>query len=273
MRANAGLRALWMAVALCGCGRAEPQREVVSSSANSPAKTTMVAPRTSALASARAELTPEKRKQLEEMIAQLAERSAQAPTSPIPLPGVEPVECAPAFCVRVVDDATSLFEHDAPPTLPAGAHAALESVPFGAGMSLPRTYVEYTDSSAEAGISAALSIPAKRILAFGPSSKPGTSRTFLLAQGFVSTKDVQSVRAVPDDLTGAERLEILFNEEGKKRFAAATTALVNHRIAILIHGVVTNTPVVLEPLTSGRAWTSAPLGMSVAEAVAAFGSK
>jgi len=50
---------------------------------------------------------------------------------------------------------------------------------------------------------------------------------------------------------GFEEIEIVFTEEGKKKFAALTGKLIGERLAILVDGQVVSAPVVREKITGG----------------------
>jgi len=68
-----------------------------------------------------------------------------------------------------------------------------------------------------------------------------------------SEMDNSDIRGVKSELShqGFEQLEIVFTEEGKKKFAALTEKLIGQRLAILVDGQVVSTPVVREKITGG----------------------
>jgi len=68
-----------------------------------------------------------------------------------------------------------------------------------------------------------------------------------------SEMDNSDIKGVKSGLShqGFEQLEIVFTEEGAKKFAALTEKLIGQRLAILIDGQVVSVPVVREKITGG----------------------
>lgn len=52
--------------------------------------------------------------------------------------------------------------------------------------------------------------------------------------------------------TGRPEVEVTFDGEGKRRFAELTEKMAGHKLAILVDGVVTSAPVIMERIDGGR---------------------
>jgi len=74
-------------------------------------------------------------------------------------------------------------------------------------------------------------------------------------QELLSGKDVKSAQMVGNTSTGITKIEVAleFNDEGKKKFADATTNNVGKPIIIMLDDVVISSPVVQTPIIDGKA--------------------
>jgi protein-export membrane protein SecD len=78
-------------------------------------------------------------------------------------------------------------------------------------------------------------------------------RTHLLKKEVVlSDAHVAEARVVMDEHTGRPDIMVTFTEEGAARFEKATREHVKERIAILVEGEVTSTPIIQEPILGGK---------------------
>ncbi|CCO07222.1 protein translocase subunit SecD [Desulforamulus hydrothermalis] len=65
--------------------------------------------------------------------------------------------------------------------------------------------------------------------------------------------DLKNAVESKDAVSGLVEVDLEFNKEGTEKFAAATSANVGKRIAIILDGQVLQNPVVQEPITGGKA--------------------
>ena len=93
-------------------------------------------------------------------------------------------------------------------------------------------------------------LPANRMLRLDGKNTP----YILIADPMLSNEHVSS--AVRRDEPWGVAVLAEFTDEGKTRFADATTKLVGQRLAIVFDGVVMSAPVIREPITGGQAMIS-----------------
>ncbi|GAB6157339.1 protein translocase subunit SecD [Desulfotomaculum varum] len=65
--------------------------------------------------------------------------------------------------------------------------------------------------------------------------------------------DLKNAVESKDAVSGMVEVDLEFNKEGTEKFAAATSANVGKRIAIILDGKILQNPVVQEPITGGKA--------------------
>lgn len=61
---------------------------------------------------------------------------------------------------------------------------------------------------------------------------------------------------------GFEEIEIVFTEEGKKKFANLTESLIGKKLAILVDGQLVSAPVVREKITGGNVHITGSKGIT-----------
>jgi len=106
---------------------------------------------------------------------------------------------------------------------------------------------------------------------FGPglASFPSTqNRPLWLKPGVLITADMIQEAHTDLDQNGRPSISFKFNDEGRRRFAAITTANVGQRFAIVSDGVVLSAPVIMTPITGGQGQITGNFTTESAQALA-----
>lgn len=106
---------------------------------------------------------------------------------------------------------------------------------------------------------------------FGPglASFPSTqNRPLWLKSGVLITADMIQEAHADLDQNGRPSISFKFNDEGRQRFAAITTANVGQRFAIVSDGVVLSAPVIMTPITAGQGQITGNFTAESAQALA-----
>lgn len=78
---------------------------------------------------------------------------------------------------------------------------------------------------------------------------------------------VAAAEVTIDDATGRPNVRVELDAEGARRFGEVTGRAVQRRLAILVDGRVVSMPVIMEPITGGRAQITLGSGASMEEAL------
>lgn len=179
-----------------------------------------------------------------------------------PLPKLDVVACDPKFCIRAVNDGLDPFAAVDPTTLPAGVTVERETVSLGAKRTVMRSFVAWKSpgtarSTTEAELVKRLGpgLPSDHVLLFqlGPD---GRVRSYIGGPGLLNASHLAKVTAERDTFSDGYRVVLDLTADGNARFAAATEAMTQRRIAIVVGGEAKTVPVVMDRITGGRAFIS-----------------
>ncbi|MFC1831043.1 hypothetical protein ACFL0S_03370 [Thermodesulfobacteriota bacterium] len=96
---------------------------------------------------------------------------------------------------------------------------------------------------------------------------PGSeSPVYISEQIVLSNADVESACVVSGE--SGPQIEIVFTEEGAKRFSTVTEQNIMNPLAILVDGQLLSAPIVRERITGGKALISGSFGKAEAERIA-----
>jgi preprotein translocase subunit SecY len=188
-------------------------------------------------------------------------------------PKLEPGERRPDLEVVVADDLDETIRGMREEDLPSGFEIRWESVPHGRGHheksyfvsvhSLPNERVEQTFARADAW-ARTVKLPEGRRLAFetveewdsdsSTSKTTGVRSVMLMGEPILTTADVTDAMPSTSEASGLPEVYVLvtLTPEAGERFADATEAHVEERIAIVVDGRVNSVPVVKTRIAGGR---------------------